>query len=126
MTFCHHADVGMVRNTGARRLTLKSELLSIPSIDPSLWTPVVTPVARTQGFRDSMGRCLNCQKQDHHYKECRKPLATASGCLYPLLGQLSDSGDKCRRWQLCMSSYHRSSREHKQQNNTHTTPFEST
>ena len=89
--------------------------------DPSLWTPLVSPQARSQAFRDNKGRCLNCHDTDHSLKHCTQPFTNSSGCLNPQLGQLGDNGDGFCRWQQRMRSYRR--RENNIGNgNTRTSP----
>lgn len=73
---------------------------------PLLWTPLVTPEARSQALRDNKGCCSSCHGIDHSFKHCPQYLISGGGYLNPQLGQLllGDNGDACRRWQQRMRS----------------------
>ena len=75
--------------------------------DPLLWTPLVTPEARAQAFRDNTGRCWDCHGTDYSLTRCPRPFINGSGCRNPHLGQVGDNCETYRRSQKRMRSDHR-------------------
>ena len=49
--------------------------------NPPLWTPLVTPEARAQAFRNNKGRCLNCHGTDHSFNDAPNLLSMVAAVL---------------------------------------------
>ena len=71
---------------------------SFKTVDPLLWSGLLSPSTRVDALRENRELCLNCHEDNHSFKHCRHRLINASSCLNPEPGQLGDD-DAYRRWQ---------------------------
>ena len=64
----------------------------------SLWTPLLTEVARRQACVQYSGRCCNCSSSDHSLRWCPSPFANVFSLLNPEFVTHDADGSTCEMW----------------------------
>ena len=80
---------------------------TMPTTDPTLFSPLFNRTAGTQALRDHGERCLNCGGTGHSLERCRQGFLNTSRVLNPALGMLNDGSHAFRQWQQRMRPYRR-------------------